>query len=97
MRKRMVSITEKFADYIIEIGAGSSDEAVEGFAALLLDGIYNSIPELVLTDDEEERLMSHLTMLVEELVVDADSLVSEWNRDARESYQERGEARRGQY
>ena len=41
--------------------------------------------------------MKHLTMAAEELEPKAMELVEEWNRDAREEYQEREEARRGQY
>ena len=31
------------------------------------------------------------------LVPEADQLIAEWNRDAQEAYEEREEARRGQY
>lgn len=94
---RKESLAEKLAEYAIECGYNDSTSVVEGFAEQLLDGFIDG--NKVKMDDTEIEAMNadYINFIEDMLVPEADQLIIEWNRDAREEYEEREEARRGQY
>ena len=89
------NLTEYFAEYIVEFHLEHDYRRCEMFAEVM----YEDMPlrHVDPTEEEGDIIMKHLTMAVEELEPKAMELVREWNRDAREEYEEREEARRGQY
>ena len=91
------TLAEKLAEYAIKCGDDNSSNVVDGFAEQLLDGFIagNGVE---LDDTEAEAMNADLINFIEDMVVpEADQLIAEWNRDAQEEYEEREEARRGQY
>lgn len=99
MSEIKISLTEMFAERISELDMLDSTNRSESFAEMLGETLVESLPENVeLTDDEWRKLQVYLQDFVEEELEDeAVEMVHEWNEDARESYFEREEARRGQY
>lgn len=91
------TLAEKLAEYAIKCGNDNSSSVVDGFAEQLLDGFIagNGID---MDDTEIEAANADLIDFIEDMLVpEADQLITEWNRDACEEYEEREEARRGQY
>ena len=99
MSEIKISLTEMFAERISELDMLDSTNRSESFAEMLGETLVENLPENVeLTDDEWRKLQVYLQDFVEEELEDeAVGMVHEWNEDARESYFEREEARRGQY
>ena len=89
------NLTETFAEFIIRNNLEGNYRRCECFA----EWMYEDMPlgHAEPTEEEGDIIMKHLTMAAEELEPKAMEPVEEWNRDAREEYQEREEARRGQY
>lgn len=98
MRSRQTTkLAERLAEYAIECGYDDSTSVVEGFAEQLLDGFIEG-NKVELEDVEASALDADLRDFIEDMLVpEADQLIAEWNRDAQEAYEEREEARRGQY
>jgi len=95
--KKTATLAEKLAEYAIARGYDDSTSVIEGFAEELLDGFIKG-NEVEMDDTEIEAMNADLMSFVEDMLVpEADQLIIEWNRDAREEYEEREEARRGQY
>ena len=95
--KQTTKLAERLAEYAIECGYDDSTSVVEGFAEQLLDGFIEG-NKVELEDVEVSALDSDLRDFIEDMLVpEADQLIAEWNRDAQEAYEEREEARRGQY
>lgn len=95
--RKTTTLAEKLAEYAIECGYDNSSSVEEGFAEQLLDGFIEG--NKVEMDDTEIEAMNadYINFIEDMLVPEADQLIIEWNRDAREEYEEREEARRGQY
>ena len=90
-------MAEKLAEYAIKSGNDNSTSVVEGFAEQLLDGFIEG-NGVEMDDTEVEAMNADLIDFIEDMLVpEADQLIAEWNRDAQEAYEEREEARRGQY
>lgn len=95
--RKTTTLAEKLAEYAIECGYDNSSSVEEGFAEQLLDGFIEG-NGVELDDTEAEAMNADLINFIEDMLVpEADQLITEWNRDAREAYEEREEARRGQY
>ena len=95
--RKTTTLAEKLAEYAIECGYDNSTSVVEGFAEQLLDGFIEG-NKVEMDDTEIEAMNADLINFIEDMLVpEADQLITEWNRDAREAYEEREEARRGQY
>ncbi len=95
--RKTTTLAEKLAEYAIECGYDDSSSVVEGFAEQLLDGFIEG-NGVELDDTEAEAMNADLINFIEDMLVpEADQLITEWNRDAQEAYEEREEARRGQY
>lgn len=95
--RRTATLAEKLAEYAIECGYDNSTSVIEGFAEKLLDGFIEG-NDVKMDDTEIEAAIADLQSFIEDMLVpEADQLIIEWNRDAREEYEEREEARRGQY
>lgn len=98
MRSRKTTkLAERLAEYAIECGYDNSSSVEEGFAEQLLDGFIEG-NGVEMDDAEAEAMNADLIDFIEDMLVpEADQLIAEWNRDAQEAYEEREEARRGQY
>ena len=98
MRSRKTEkLAEKLAQHAIDCGYDSSISVMDSFVETLVDGFCDG-NNLELDDTEASALDADLREFLEDMVVpEADQLIAEWNRDAREEYEEREEARRGQY
>lgn len=98
MRSRKnTKLAERLAEYAIECGYDNSSSVEEGFAEQLLDGFIEG-NGVEMDDAEAEAMNADLIDFIEDMLVpEADQLIAEWNRDAQEAYEEREEARRGQY
>ena len=91
------TLAEKLAEYAIKCGDDCSSNVVDGFAEQLLDGFIEG-NGIDMDDAETEAMNADLIDFIEDMLVpEADQLIAEWNRDAQEAYEEREEARRGQY
>lgn len=98
MAQRMITGAEMLAGYAVDRGCESALNAVEGFAALLMDDIYERNGNLVLTENEEAHLATKLRDFIENVLVEpADALIRDWAQSAREDYEVRREGERGQY
>lgn len=94
---KTTTLAEKLAEYAIECGDNDSSGVVEGFAEQLLDGFIEG-NGVNLDDTEIEALNADFINFIEDMLVpEADQLISDWNKEAREEYYEIEEARRGQY
>lgn len=96
-RRKTTTLAEKLAQHAIDCGYDSSMSVMDSFVETLVDGFCDG-NNLELDDTEASALDADLREFIEEMVVpEADQLIAEWNRDAQEEYEEREEARRGQY
>lgn len=94
---RTYTLAEALAERTIEYGSESSTDVLESFAEMLADGFCEG-NRVKLDDTERIALEADLQSFIEDMVVpEADQLVADWNREAREEYFEIEEARRGQY
>ena len=98
MRSRKTTkLAERLAECAIECGYDNSSSVEEEFAEQLLDGFIEG-NGVEMDDAEAEAMNADLIDFIEDMLVpEADQLIAEWNRDAQEAYEEREEARRGQY
>lgn len=95
--RKTTTLAGRLAEYAIECGYNDSSSVVEGFAEQLLDGFIEG-NGVELDDTEAEAMNADLINFIEDMLVpEADQLITDWNRDAQEAYEEREEARRGQY
>lgn len=80
------SLTEMFAERIVDLDQLDSSNRSESFAEMLGETLAESLPnDVELTDDEWRKLQAYLQDFVEEELEDeAVSMVYEWNEDARE-------------
>ena len=80
------SLTEMFAERIVDLDQLDSSNRSESFAEMLGETLVESQPnDVELTDDEWRKLQTYLQDFVEEELEDeAVGMVHEWNEDARE-------------
>ena len=80
------SLTEMFAERIVDLDQLDYSRRSESFAEMLGETLVGSLPnDVELTDDEWRKLQTYLQDFVEEELEDeAVGMVQEWNEDARE-------------
>lgn len=80
------SLTEMFAERIVDLDQLDYSRRSESFAEMLGETLVESLPnDVELTDDEWRKLQTYLQDFVEEELEDeAVGMVQEWNEDARE-------------
>lgn len=80
------SLTEMFAERIVDLDQLDYSRRSESFAEVLGETLTESLPDDVeLTDDEWRKLQTYLQDFVEEELEDeAVGMVHEWNEDVRE-------------
>lgn len=93
------SLTEMFAERIVDLDQIDYSRRSESFAEMLGETLVESLPnDVELTDDEWRKLRTYLQDFVEEELEDkAVGMVYEWNRDVEEECREIEETKRGQY
>lgn len=80
------SLTEMFAERIVDLDQLDSSNRSESFAEMLGETLVESLPnDVELTDDEWRKLQTYLQDFVEEELEDeAVGMVHEWIEDAQE-------------
>lgn len=80
------SLTEMFAERIVDLDQLDSSNRSESFAEMLGETLVESLPnDVEPTDEEWRKLQTYLQDFVEEELEDeAVGMVHEWNEDARE-------------